>query len=50
MFTYPQKEPFRQKVLPLHDEILIQVPQLKSIYDAIEEMGKEEIDYAEGTR
>lgn len=40
-FLYPDIEPFKAKVLPLHDELLEQNPKLKPIYDQIQQIALE---------
>lgn len=40
-FIYPEIEPFKEKVLPLHKEILQQNPKLQPIYDSIQKVNKE---------
>lgn len=40
-FIYPDVELFKEKVLPLHEEILNENPKLKPIYEEIEKANKE---------
>lgn len=40
-FIYPEIQPFKEKVLPLHEELLAQNNKLKPIYDRIQEIGQE---------
>lgn len=40
-FLYPEIEPFKQKVLPLHEEIISINPKLKPIYDKIQKINNE---------
>ncbi len=40
-FLYPEIEPFKEKVLPLHEELLRGNNKLKPIYDKIQEIGQE---------
>jgi tripartite ATP-independent transporter DctP family solute receptor len=37
-FIYPDIEPFREKVLPLHEELLNKNPKLRPIYNAIQKI------------
>lgn len=46
-FIYPEIEPFKEKVLPVHSEILEQNPKLQPIYDAIQEVNKQVDEKAE---
>lgn len=39
-FIYPDVELFKEKVLPLHGEVLAANPKLKPIYDKVQEIGK----------
>lgn len=41
VFSYPDMEPFRKQVLPLHKEVLEKNEKLKKIYDAIEKKREE---------
>ena len=40
-FIYPEVALFKEKVLPLHGEVLEATPKLKPIYDKIQEIGKQ---------
>ncbi|WP_300330048.1 TRAP transporter substrate-binding protein [Fusobacterium sp.] len=40
-FIYPEVSAFKEKVLPLHQEVLNATPKLKPIYDEIQRIGKE---------
>ena len=40
-FIYPDVALFKEKVLPLHNEVLEATPKLKPIYDEIQRIGKE---------
>lgn len=40
-FSNPEVEPFKEKVLPLHDEVVNKNPKLPEIYKAIQEKGKQ---------
>ena len=40
-FIYPEVSAFKEKVLPLHQEVLDATPKLKPIYDEIQRIGKE---------
>ncbi|MCJ8342427.1 MAG: TRAP transporter substrate-binding protein [Cetobacterium sp.] len=40
-FIYPNVEAFKEKVLPLHKEVLEANPKLKPIYEKIQEVGKQ---------
>lgn len=40
-FIYPDVELFKEKVLPLHAEVLESNPKLKPIYDRVQEIGRE---------
>lgn len=40
-FVYPNVELFKEKVLPLHGEVLEKNPKLKPIYDRVQEIGRE---------
>ena len=40
-FIYPDVALFKEKVLPLHGEVLEATPKLKPIYDKIQEIGKQ---------
>lgn len=40
-FIYPEVEPFKEKLLPLHEEILNENPKLKPIYDNIQKVNNE---------
>ena len=39
-FIYPDVALFKEKVLPLHGEVLNNNPKLKPIYDKVQEIGK----------
>lgn len=43
-FIYPDIEPFKEKVLPLHKEILAKNPKLQPIYDSIQNVNKQVAD------
>ena len=47
-FTYPDIEPFKEKVLPLHEEVLTSNPKLRPIYEAIQEVEYESADSSKG--
>lgn len=40
-FAHPDLAPFRERVLPLHEEMLAANPKLRPIYDAITQTGQE---------
>lgn len=40
-FIYPEVALFKEKVLPLHGEVLEATPKLKPIYDKIQEIGRQ---------
>lgn len=40
-FIYPEVALFKEKVLPLHNEVLEKTPKLKPIYDEIQKIGQE---------
>lgn len=40
-FSYPDIEPFKEIVLPLHQEVINANPKLPEIYEAIQNKGKE---------
>ena len=46
-FLYPDMEPFKEKVLPLHQEILKANEKLEPIYRRIQEISKE-LEFSEG--
>ena len=36
-FLYPKKQPFIDACLPLHEKILSENPEIRPVYDAIQE-------------
>ena len=42
-FIYPDTEPFRMAVLPLHASVLSKIPEIQEIYDRIQEYNLQEI-------
>ena len=42
-FIYPDTEPFRMAVLPLHASVLSKNPEIQEIYDRIQEYNLQEI-------
>ncbi len=42
-FIYPDTEPFRMAVLPLHASVLSKIPEIQEVYDRIQEYNLQEI-------
>ena len=42
-FIYPDTEPFRMAVLPLHTSVLSDIPEIQEVYDKIQEYNLQDV-------